>query len=248
MMDIEFLGRIPLCDLESILNRDVEARGQNLIPDTLYLCEHPPTFSYQRWERDKKAIRERMLFDVFCAANEVGVAGTQIKRGGGMMYHGPGQIILAPVVRMRPGLDVRRYTWTLEETMIRTLKDVFSIKAFRIRFNEEKKLWCKESGEPIRLFDDKPVGGVQGVWVQEAEDLRKIGFLGAHLNLRYRVLVHGCALNLAPDLNAFSLIDPCNLPGVEVSSVERIRGFRPKINERFAKSIAEIFSEIIENL
>jgi len=244
MISAQFLGRITVRESEDILTKQATLRRSDAMPDTLYLFEHPSTFSFKIWERDRRAIRDKMLFDVSCAANDIDLERTN--RGGGLMYHGPGQLICAPVLMLGPGFGIPYYRMALEETMIRILKDLFNLNAFRICYDDDQHHWATERGEPIDLFRNEFHNGVQGVWVFDRNgEVRKIGFLGAQFDLRSRVITHGCALNLAPSLEFFDLIDPCNLPGVQVSSVERLKGFRPKVNARLAHTFAETFTEVI---
>src|SRR3989344_3786765 len=243
MIHAKWFGRISVPESEEMLDDFMRARAVEISPDMLCIFEHTPTFVYHRWEKDQHAIRDKLWFDAYCAG--YGVTLAEAHRGCGMMYHGPGQIVLAPVLKLKPDFGIPEYARALEETMLLALGELFGIDGFRIRHNETQRLWVTEAGEQVHLFNDEPRSGVQGVWVFDNNELRKIGFLGSRFQFPQGVISRGCALNLFPDLDAFSLIDPCDLPGVNVSSVERLRGFRPKIEGKLAQTIAEIFAEVL---
>lgn len=82
------------------------------------------------------------------------------------------------------------------------------------------------------------VPGAPGVWVAGA----KVAAVGVFV--RRWVTMHGIALNVAPDLGPFGLINPCGLPGCPVTSLERLTGGAPPLWEvaaRFAAAFGELF-------
>ena len=92
----------------------VEARLRDEAPDTLLLVEHPHVITLGR-RRDARA---NVL-----AAGDVPVV--EIERGGDVTYHGPGQLVAYPIVRLAEGeRDLHRYLRHLEEAVIRTLAEV----------------------------------------------------------------------------------------------------------------------------
>lgn len=236
-----WVGRIDVLSTEELFDNIFTKRKRSRCSDTLLLLEHPPTFTYNtlRGEHDFSAIRNELWFDFYCAQYNVAVIPTD--RGGGMMYHGPGQLIFAPIIELRRGFGIPEYVNLLEDTMVRFLDDNYGVSGFRIAYNREASQWRTESGESIDLFDGKFQSGTQGVWVHDKNEVRKIGFLGARL--RQGIVTRGCALNLSPDLEAFTLIDPCDLPGVSVSSAERLSGIRSQITPDLARVAVEYFAE-----
>ena len=89
------------------------------VPDTLILVEHPHVLTLGRGTR-----RENVLVPA-------DIPVFQVERGGDVTYHGPGQLVAYPVLRLREGeRDVHRYLRRLEEALIRTLAD-FAIPADR---------------------------------------------------------------------------------------------------------------------
>ncbi|KAL6770239.1 LPL2 [Auxenochlorella protothecoides x Auxenochlorella symbiontica] len=111
------------------------------------------------------------------------------ERGGEVTYHGPGQLVMYPILDLKQlTQDLHWYLRSLEEVAIRALEAVSGIEGKR---------------EPGRT----------GVWV----DGRKLAAIG--VRARRWVTCHGLALNVAPDLGPFSSIVPCGIAGREVGSV-----------------------------
>ncbi|HEY8492006.1 MAG TPA: lipoyl(octanoyl) transferase LipB [Dehalococcoidia bacterium] len=85
--------------------------------------------------------------------------------------------------------------------------------------------------------------GAPGVWVDGA----KVAAVGVFV--RRWVTMHGIALNVAPDLSPFGLINPCGMPGCPVTSLERLTGAAPPLAEvagRFAAAFGELFGLALE--
>lgn len=246
MIAAHWLGRIPVHWSEYLFDCLAEERSTNAVPDTLLILEHPPTFTLHRdlEERDRKYIRaDPLWFDFDCAQKNIAVVSR--KSGGGIMYHGPGQLILAPVMALdSKTLTADDYKTALIETMRRILQDCYGIEANAPSYDRASDTWRTEDNEeiPIRATPQKNLG-VQGVWTKDDGMIKKIGFLGYRIGRS--IATRGCALNICPDLEPFSMIDPCNLPGIEVTSVERITGFCPVIGPELASLFAHTFAEMI---
>lgn len=127
-----------------------------------------------------------------------GIEVLRVERGGEVTYHGPGQLVAYPILGLsRRGLLVRPLVRALEAAMIAT---------------------CAASGVQASRRDGHP-----GCWCDpDGVAPRKIGALG--LRVERGVSYHGIALNIAPDLADFDLIDPCGMPGVVSTSVAREAG------------------------
>lgn len=131
-----------------------------------------------------------------------GVSVSQSTRGGQVTYHGPGQLVGYPIVDLNPDRrDLRRYVSDLEQVLIDVLAE----------------LGVEASGAPDRERI--------GVWVGDA----KIASIGVHV--KRWVTTHGFALNLHTDLDYFSGIVACGLPGVTMTSVEELTGRRVELDE-----------------
>ncbi len=116
----------------------------------------------------------------------------EIERGGDITWHGPGQLVCYPLLDLNHRRrDVHWYVRSLEEVVIETLK-VFGLQGVR-----------------------SP--GRSGVWVGE-DKLRKISSLGVRIS-RWCTL-HGFSINVLDCREGFSLIRPCGLEGVEVTSMQ----------------------------
>ncbi len=157
----------------------VAARQSGELCDTLLLLEHPHVFTLGR------GADERFLL----AARPAAVPVFRVSRGGQVTYHGPGQLVGYPILRLEGrDRDVHRYLRRLEESMIGALAQ-YGIEAGRRQ-------------------------GLTGVWVET----RKIGSIGVGIRRNW-VTCHGFALNVNPDLRFFGGIVPCGIEGCEMTSV-----------------------------
>lgn len=207
-MRIENLGAASMEDVDAHLFCLQVKRGRSPTrmtdEDCAYVFEPYEAFSVARGD-DFSAIRSPEKFWSYVNARKVPVIMTH--RGGGMIWHGPGQAVLAPIVDLeRARINLfSQYTLYLEETLIRTLED-FGVQGFR------HPSWQ---------------GGRQGVWVKDRAGgaYKKIAFLGFRDSRG--IVIHGCALNVSPNLYPFSLIDPCNLKGVAATSMKEVLGSVP---------------------
>ena len=133
-------------DALRLQNRLAEARGGEKIGDILLLLQHPPVITMGKSGKVQNVLAPQ-------AIQEKGIKVIFTDRGGDVTYHGPGQMVIYPILNLRlHGLSVPGYVWKLEETVIRLL-DRFGIKAKRI--------------EKLR-----------GVWVEN----EKVAALGVHLS------------------------------------------------------------------
>jgi lipoyl(octanoyl) transferase len=135
-------------------------------------------------------------------------------------YHGPGQLVVYPVLDLSPDRrDVRRYVRDLEETVIRTVAGL-GVAAHR------------EPGWP-------------GVWVggEGGEPLAKLAAVGVHIS-RWRTS-HGLALNVDPRLSHFAWIVPCGIHEAGVTSLAERLGRAPdaaEVEARYADAFAGVFN------
>jgi lipoate-protein ligase B len=124
-----------------------------------------------------------------------GIEVIRVERGGEVTYHGPGQLVAYPIIGLsRRGLLLRPLVRALETAMIETCA-AFGVAA--ARRDGHPGCWCDPDGA----------------------DPRKIGALG--IRVERGVTYHGIALNVAPDLADFELIDPCGMPEVASTSIAR---------------------------
>ena len=141
-----------------------------------------------------------------------GIELLRIERGGEVTYHGPGQLVAYPIVRLADrGLLLRPFVQALEAALADTCA-AFGVMAGR------------REGHP-------------GCWVApEGPVPRKIGALG--LRIERGVTYHGIALNVSVDLADFGLIDPCGMPGIASASIATELGRRdePPSTESVARA------------
>jgi lipoyl(octanoyl) transferase len=127
--------------------------------------------------------------------NPLGFPVYEAGRGGRYTYHGPGQRVVYVMLDLAArGRDVRRYVHSLEGWMIDALADL-GVVARRA---------------PGRI----------GIWVDDIGTEAKIGALG--VRVRRWVTLHGCAINVAPELSHFSGIVPCGIAEFPVTSLDEM--------------------------
>jgi lipoyl(octanoyl) transferase len=159
-------------------------RVEDQIGDTVLLLEHEPVFTAGR----RTSPLERPLPGTTRGADVV-----DVDRGGKITWHGPGQLVGYPIVRLGEPLDVVAYVRRLEAVLI----DV-----------------CADLGVAAGRVD-----GRSGVWLP-ADDRgpeRKIAAIGVRVSRR--VTMHGFAVNCDPDLTWFGLIVPCGIADAGVTSL-----------------------------
>ncbi|CAN5804652.1 lipoyl(octanoyl) transferase LipB [soil metagenome] len=192
-LERRWLGRIEYRAAWQLQHELVAARSADTIPDTLLLLEHPPVLTLGR-QSDPSHVR--------ASAEELqrrGVDVVRAERGGEVTYHGPGQLVAYPIVKLaQRGLLLRPFVRALEQAMIETAAG-FGVAAGR------------RDGYP-------------GCWCAPTSAVpRKLGALG--LRVERGVSYHGIALNVTTRLADFELIDPCGMPGVAVTSIAREGGW-----------------------
>ena len=187
-----WLGRTPYREAWARQKALVEQRATGEIPDQLLLLEHDAVLTLGR-QADESHVLARPS-----ELRRRGVEVIRVERGGEVTYHGPGQLVAYPILRLGDrGLLVRPLVTALEEAMIAT---------------------CSELGVAAYRRDGHPgcwVGGDLGG--EAGRPPRKIGALG--LRIERGVSYHGIALNVDPDLRDFELIDPCGEPGLISTSI-----------------------------
>jgi len=170
------LGRMPYGEALHLQRLLVERRQLDEIGDTLLLVEHPPVLTLGT--RGDYA-------NIFLPRAELAAAGVEIfevERGGDVTYHGPGQIVCYPIIRLQdfPG-SIRGFITAMASAIIDVLRVEFGIEAEQ-RFDK-----------------------YSGVWVGET----KIVAFG--LAVKHGVTMHGFAFNVNTNLSHFQWINPCGL-------------------------------------
>jgi lipoate-protein ligase B len=120
----DYLGTVPYEPALRLQQRLMQARLEDVIPDVLLLLQHPPVFTIGRFrgEEDINASQEMLT--------QEGIAVSHTNRGGGITYHGPGQLVGYPILNLKENNpDIREYIWRLEEVIIRLLPS-FNIQIY----------------------------------------------------------------------------------------------------------------------
>jgi len=218
MIRVRWLGKQSVKDIEARTDIAV-ARGE----EQVFVFEPLPTFRFSH-DHDMNFLRvQRKYFEEYRA--EQGIDLTRTRDGGGLLYQGPGQLIVWPIIRIQRDFWPSHARSIFEETMVRFLRS-YGVYAFR--------------HEPTFISS--------GVWVDDHNELRKIGFFASRfskINNGMTILSRGCAVNISPDLRPFELINPCNIPGAHVSSVARLTGSSPDIDEALGSELVVTFSQVV---
>jgi lipoyl(octanoyl) transferase len=140
LINLGLLAYAPACELQ---RRTVEARKASVIPDVLFLCEHPHVITLGRnGKLENLRATDRVL-------RQMNVEFHPTDRGGDITYHGPGQIVGYPILDLTEHRrDVRWYVHQLEETMIRATRD-FGIDAHRVEGLHG--IWLETDSQPEKL-------------------------------------------------------------------------------------------------
>ena len=202
MLYYEDIGRMDYLNALQLQERLVERKQREALPDIVLFVEHPHVYTLGRGGKESNVL----------APQDVPVVRTT--RAGDVTYHGPGQLVVYPIIDLRSKLrkDVHRFLRNLELSAIATLKD-YSLQARR----------CPP---------------YTGIWVGD----RKIAAIG--VAVRRAITYHGLALNVNTDLSYFKRIIPCGLSWADVTSMKRELGSEQSLDhvrDRFLRHFAAIF-------
>jgi lipoyl(octanoyl) transferase len=158
-------------------------------PERIVFTEHKPVYTLGFHGNASNMIASEQML------RSRGAELVRIERGGDITYHGPGQLVVYPLLRLTAHhLGVKQYIECLEKLVIETVRE-YGIEAT-----------CNK--EAI------------GVWVDWGKPTaRKICAIGVKIS--HGVTMHGLALNVNTDLSAFTLINPCGFTDKGVTSIEK---------------------------
>ena len=148
-------------------------------PNTLLLLEHPSVYTAGRRTDDSERPTD-------------GTPVIDVDRGGRITWHGPGQLVGYPIVKLLKPTELVGFVREIEAALINVCSDL-GITAVRVE-------------------------GRSGVWIQDQNGDRKIAAIG--IRVAKGVTMHGFALNVNPDLSAFRNIVPCGIADADVTSLE----------------------------
>ena len=164
--------------------------AQGSRPNTLMLLEHPSVFTAGRRTLENERPKD-------------GTPVIDVDRGGKITWHGPGQLIGYPIVRLAKPTELVGFVREIEAGLIAV---------------------CEELGIKAQC-----VAGRSGVWIRGVDGDRKIAAIG--IRVAQGVTMHGFALNVDPDLNNFSNIIPCGIADADVTSIAKELGRPISIEE-----------------
>ncbi|MBE7701014.1 lipoyl(octanoyl) transferase LipB [Oerskovia sp. Sa1BUA8] len=176
-------------DLQRHVHQEVV---DDISPDTVILVEHPSVYTAGR--RTNLADRP-----------DDGTPVVDVDRGGKITWHGPGQLVAYPVVRLAEPVDVVAYVRALEAAVM----DV-----------------CTALG-----LTTHRVEGRSGVWLAATAARRERKVCAIGVRVARGVTMHGLALNCCPDLGEFSRIVPCGIADADVTSLTLETGRQVTIAE-----------------
>jgi lipoate-protein ligase B len=226
------LGRIDYAAAWKLQEETARQVASGEQPPTLFLLEHPHTFTLGRRARVENLLWDREELE------RRGVSVHPVDRGGDITYHGPGQLVGYPILPLAslgwqgerlPQADFIGYLRRLEETLILALLK-----------------WDIAAGQ---------VKGKTGVWVQpdiasrcprcdpsKLKTPAKIASIGVKIDV-HGVSRHGFALNVNPDPEYWQGIIPCGLPGITMLSLADLLGEAPPMDE-VMDAVVEAFKEV----
>ncbi len=169
-----------------------EGIDQGTSADTIVLLEHPSVYTAGRRTQPEDRPTD-------------GTPVVDVDRGGRITWHGPGQLVAYPIVRLAEAMNVVGYVRLLEQALIATCADL-GVSTIR-------------------------VAGRSGVWLP-ADGIRperKVAAIG--VRVAKGITSHGVALNCDPDLAAFERIVPCGIADAGVTSLSAETGRRVSVGQ-----------------
>lgn len=191
-MQFEDLGRIryqPAWDYQLQVHERVMAGEE----EGVLFVEHEPVITFGR----RPGVAKNLVASQEQLA-KLGVEVVESDRGGDITFHGPGQIVVYPIIRLADHkLSISGYVHRLEAVVVDALRQ-------------------------IGITDAAADPEAPGVWVPTNGKLAKVCAVG--VRIRRGVSMHGIALNVLTDLRYFELIVPCGLVGRPVTSLQKLLG------------------------
>ncbi|MGA2875760.1 MAG: lipoyl(octanoyl) transferase LipB [Nitrososphaerales archaeon] len=183
--------------------RVVELRNLNQTSDTVIMVEHSHVLTLGR-----NGHRENILI------NDLPVF--EIERGGDVTYHGPGQLVIYPIISLQDySLGIKQYVQKLERVLVDTLTQ-------------------------FGISSEGRLGQDTGVWIDGSRKIASIGIATSHWTT-----YHGFALNVNTDLSFFERIRPCGFDSTVMTSMSKELGKLIDMNEVKDK-IVSCFSETFD--
>ncbi len=187
--------------LKEIVDLKISNRknATNFVPDNhILFCEHPNVYTL-----GKSGAEKNLLLNTD-QLKKKDIDYYKINRGGDITYHGPGQLVVYPILDLEQFFtDIHKYMRSLEESVIKTLRH-FGIQGKRVE-------------------------GLTGVWVESDNTHKKICALGVKCS-RW-VTMHGIGFNVNTNLAYFNNIIPCGISDKSVTSMQEQLGITLNMKE-----------------
>ncbi|WP_432786171.1 Octanoyltransferase [Oligella sp. MSHR50489EDL] len=188
------------------------ARGEET-PDEIWQVEHQPVYTLGQAGRPEHILNPKQIPIVHC------------NRGGQVTYHGPGQVVVYPLLQLsRYQMYVKEYVECLEDAIIATLAHLGIANA------------CRKAKAPGVYV---PMEGLPG------DGLAKIAALG--VKITKGCTYHGLAINVAMDLDPFLGINPCGYEGLRTIDMKSL-GIKATVNEVSDKVVNELQKILLAKL
>lgn len=174
-------------------NRKLAPTDQKQTPNYLVFCEHPHVYTLGRRGSGAHMLSSQKI------PKKQRVSLHKVNRGGDITYHGPGQLVVYPILDLENFFtDIHHYLRLLEEAVIATLQD-FGLSGGRI-------------------------GGLTGVWLNHESSFQAVKLCSIGIRTSRWVTMHGLALNVNTDLSYFEQIVPCGIQDKNMTSMATALG------------------------
>lgn len=233
-MIVTDLGIKPYREAWAIQER-VHAEVVEGAEEQLLLVEHPPVITLGR----RPGLKKNILASVDELARR-GVEVVESDRGGDVTFHGLGQLVAYPIVRLNDHrLSVGGYVRKLQEIVIQTLGD---LNVPSQTDPDAIGVWsCAPAPDPQLASERSSLGSSSSS--SSTCELAKICAIG--VRIRRGVSMHGIALNVTTDLSFFNLIIPCGLIDRPVTSIQQRLGRRTPSMEQTKAALAARMREAL---
>jgi lipoyl(octanoyl) transferase len=196
---------------QELFQKALEAKRNGIkVKNQVLFVEHPPVFTLGK-SGDKS--------NILASEAVLGAKIFRIERGGDVTFHGPGQLVVYPIIDIEDfNMSLRNYVENMEQVIINTLAR-FGLKGERSK-------------------------GASGVWLDVGTDReRKISALG--IRASRHVTMHGLAFNINTDLTWFQKINPCGFTDKQVTSLAKELGEKQNFEE-IGDIVKEEFNKIFK--
>lgn len=199
-IDIRDLGTVDYEDTWHLQADLAAQRAEEIIPDTILLLQHPPTYTAGKRTEDSDRPTN-------------GLPVVDVDRGGRITWHGPGQLVAYPIIKLADPVDVVDYVRRLEQALIQTCED-------------------------LGLHGTGRVEGRSGVWLpagvinDELKPARKIAAIG--IRVTRGVTMHGVSLNCDNTMEYYDHIVPCGLTDAGVTTLTEELGRDVSVSDAYS--------------